>query len=242
VELILLDWTRMGKQYCLAGVIEQGGQFRVVRPLLARHRNATVRNVGWSPFHMDGYSRWEIFDMVRPEQAEAQPPHLEDVWAHELRPRRRHATPGQRRAILQATLIPPDQALFGQPLKPTRTAAFLEPGCGCRSLASVTLPAATLDFSSAWRDGADEPDFRVSLVVPGLGSRTLPVKDHFLLRQAELAGNEEAAVRALGRAVRQMGEQVVVRLGLSRPYPPDKPDASCWLMADGFFSASDPQP
>src|SRR5262245_57022886 len=66
MEMILLDWTRMGKWYCLAGVVEQGGTFRVVRPLLAKFRAAPVRNVGWSAYLLDGHARWEIFELIAP--------------------------------------------------------------------------------------------------------------------------------------------------------------------------------
>jgi hypothetical protein len=76
MDMILLDWTRMGKSYCLAGVIRQNGAFRVVRPLLTQHRDAPVRNVGWSPFLMDGHSRWEVFELIHPTPADSQPPHL----------------------------------------------------------------------------------------------------------------------------------------------------------------------
>src|SRR5690349_7506116 len=102
--MIVLDWTRMGKSYCLAGVVEQNGQLRVVRPLPARQRDAPVRNVGWSPFLMDGHSRWEVFELVGIEPAEPLPPHREDVWVRDLRPRRTLANPALRRVILQATL------------------------------------------------------------------------------------------------------------------------------------------
>jgi hypothetical protein len=241
--MVLLDWTRMGRQYCLAGVIHQDGQVRVVRPLPARNRHCDVPNVGWSPYLMDGRARWDILELVRPEPGPGRAPHTEDIWVQDLRPRRASATPAQRRAILQATITPVEQPLFGTALKPTRTAAFLEPGAGSRSLAGAVFATKQIVFSAVWRDGAAEPDFRVTLPVPSLGERVLPVKDHFLLRQAEIAGEgDEAQVNALMRAVRQMGEQVVVRLGLSRPYPPGQADASCWLMADGFFSLTDPQP
>jgi hypothetical protein len=65
--MVLLDWMRMGKQYCLAGVVQQGGQLRIVRPLLAAQQVAPVRNIGWSPYLMDGHSPWEIFDLSVPE-------------------------------------------------------------------------------------------------------------------------------------------------------------------------------
>src|SRR5438552_229361 len=100
--MILLDWTRMGKSYCLAGVIVQDGQYRVVRPLQARNREAPVRNVGWSPYQMDGYSRWEVFTLIGPEPAADQRPHLEDVWVRSLQPRRVTANPALRRTILEA--------------------------------------------------------------------------------------------------------------------------------------------
>ncbi len=243
MDMVLLDWTRLGRQYCLAGVIAVDGHLRVVRPLPARSRNSPFPNTGWSPFLLDGWARWDVFELVAPEPGAGLAPHTEDVWVQDLRPRRTSAAPAQRRTILQATLTPADQPLFGTALKPTRAAAFLDPGTGSRSLAGALVPTRQVAFSAVRREGAAEPDFRVRLPVPGLGERILPVKDHFLLRQAELAGEgEEARVNALSRALRQMGEQIVVRLGLSRPYPPGRPDAACWLMADGFFSSSDPQP
>jgi hypothetical protein len=85
----------------------------------------------------------------------------------------------------------------------------------------------------------------VTLPLPGGEERSLPVKDHFLLQRAELAGAElESRVRALAFAVGQMGERVAVRLGLTRPFPgtPHRGEGVCWLMADGFFSLTDPQP
>jgi hypothetical protein len=42
-----------------------------------------------------------------------------------------------------------------------------------------------------------------------------------------------------------MGAAVAVRLGLSRAFAApgvSGSSAACWLMADGFFSWSDPQP
>src|SRR3954463_427431 len=113
--MVLVDWTRMGKTYCLAGVVFQGGQPRVVRPLPGRQRDAPVRNAGWPPSLADRRSRWEVFELVGPSPAEPPPPHLEDVWVHALRPRGWLAGPAQRRAILQATTTPAGQPLFGAP-------------------------------------------------------------------------------------------------------------------------------
>ena len=53
MDMILLDWTRMGKTYCLAGAVVQDGRYRVIRPLLARYHDAPVRNVGWSAYQLD---------------------------------------------------------------------------------------------------------------------------------------------------------------------------------------------
>jgi hypothetical protein len=242
--MVLLDWTRMGKSYCLAGVVRQNGQLRVVRPLPVRDRDAPVRNVGWSPFLMDGHSRWEVFELVEAKPAEPIAPHLEDVWVRTMRPHRTLASPAERRAILQATLALPGAPWFGEPLVTTRCAAYLAPGTGTRSLAAVVVPLRAIRFTASWRDGAPEPDYRVSLAVPDLEGRSLPVKDHFLLRCAEDASpNVEGRVRELTRAVTQMGEQVAVRLGLSRSFQatPARAESVCWLMADGFFSLNDPQ-
>jgi hypothetical protein len=242
--MILLDWTRMGKAYCLAGVVRQNGQLRVVRPLQARQRDAPVRNVGWSSFLMDGHSRWELFELVGPEPAESRPPHQEDIWVQTLNPRRTLASPALRRSILQATLTPPEKPWFGVPLTTTRASAYLAPGTGERSLASVIVPGTAIHFSASWRDGTAEPDYRVTLAVPCLEGRALPVKDHFLLQRAEIASNDvPGRIRALNRAVGQMGEQVAVRLGLSRSFQatPQRAESACWMMADGFFSFNDPQ-
>ncbi len=58
------------------------------------------------------------------------------------------------------------------------------------------------------------------------------------------AGDLERQVERLRQIVRGMGEQVAVRLGLSRSFGDEQgvTPAGCWLMADGFFSLSDPQP
>lgn len=245
VDMILLDWTRMGKSYCLAGVVQQDGRLRVVRPLPAHQRHGPVRNVGWSPYLMDGRSRWEVFELVGFTAADSGPPHLEDTWVQGLRSRGRLAAPALRRAALQATLTPPGEPLFGAELTTTRGSAYLAPDTGGRSLAGVIVPAREVHFSAVWRDEVGDPDYRVTLALPGLEGRQLPVKDHFLLQRAEFASPSlEGRVRALTQAVQQMGETVAVRLGLSRPYPvaPDQTRGVCWLMADGFFSLDDPQP
>lgn len=242
--MVLLDWTRMGKQYCLAGVVQQNGQLRIVRPLPCAQRTAAVRNFGWPPFLMDGHSRWEIFELVDPKPAEPSPPHLEDLWVRNLKSRRSFAEPALRRAILQATLAQPGEPWFGAELTATRTSAYLAPRTGQRSLISLVVSARSVRFSASWREGTPEPDCRVSLGVPELQGRSLPLKDHFLLRRAELASPAvEGRIRALSLAVAQMGAEVVVRLGLSRSFQatPSRAESACWLMADGFFSLTDPQ-
>ena len=89
-----------------------------------------------------------------------------------------------------------------------------------------------------------EKRVRVTMPVPGLGERTLPVTDHHLqLRAAEVSPNLERQADWLNATVRGMGPTVAVRLGLSRPFAGADGEAEqCWLMADGFFSPTDPQP
>lgn len=94
--MVLLDWTRMGRSYCLAGVVAEQGGYRVVRPLLARYRGAPVHNVGWSAFLLDGHSRWEIFELIGPTAATIEPPHTEDLWVKAIQSRRQLASPEQR--------------------------------------------------------------------------------------------------------------------------------------------------
>jgi hypothetical protein len=245
VDMVLLDWTRMGRTYCVAGAVLQQGAVRIVRPLLARNRDAAIPNIGWPAFRFDTHSRWEVFELIDPECHPPQPPHLEDVWVRALRSRGRLASPSDRRAILEGTLAPTGRPLFGTPLTLTYASAYLQPGTGERSLTSVVVPGPQIAFRACRREGAGAVDHRVTLELPALKERTLPVKDHCLLRQAEMAsGDPDGQARALTRAVRQMGEEVVVRVGLSRAFQatPGRNDAVCWLMADGFFSRTNPEP
>jgi hypothetical protein len=242
--MILLDWTRMGGAYCLAGVVVERGEYRVVRPLLARHRHVPVRNVGWSPFLLDGHARWEVFELVEPLPAPPEPPHIEDLWVRTLKPRHRSIPPGQRRELLAATAAIPGSPVFGTPLTLTLGSAYLEPGTGCRSLATLTVPAAGLCFSASQREGVAHLDVRVALQIPPLKSRALPLKDHHLLGRAEQSSaTPEGQVKALNLAVRQMGERVAVRLGLSRAFEPTtcRGRGKCWLMVDGLFSLANPE-
>jgi len=244
VDMVLLDWTRMSKVYCLAGVVQYNGQFRVVRPLPSAQRTAPVRNVGWAPVVADGHSRWEIFELIDPKSAEPSPPHLEDLWVRNLKSRGTFADRALRRAILQATLAQPGEPWFGTPLTTTRSSAYIAPRAGQRSLVSIIVPNRAIRFSVSWREGTPEPDARVCLDVPELAGRSLPVKDHFLLRRAERASSAvEGRIQELTLAVAQMGAEVAVRLGLSRGFQatPGRTESACWLMADGFFSFNDPQ-
>jgi hypothetical protein len=244
MDMILLDWTRMGKWYCLAGAVEQNGTYRIVRPLQGKFRDAPVRNVGWSAYLLDGHVRWEVLELLVPEPAPSQPPHVEDLWVRALRSRKRLATPAQRRAILEATRAKPGEPLFGAALTWTQSSAYLPPDTGQRSLATLIVPGSQIRFHVSQREGTAGPDYRVVLNVPGSGERLLPVKDHHLLCRAERATTDLAGQQQeLQRAVQQMGDQVAVRLGLSRSFQgePGRSPAVCWLMADGFFSFTDPQ-
>jgi hypothetical protein len=245
VEMVLLDWTRMGKNFCLAGAVAESGRFRIVRPLPVKVRDCPTANVGWTPYLLGQHTRWEVFSLVGPEPATTEAPHVEDVWVRSLKPQRRLAAPELRRAILENTRAEAGQDLFGMPLKSTRTAAYLLPGTGARSLSTVALASSAISLAASWRDGAGAPDYRVTLPVPGLGPRTLPVKDHHLLRRAEASGSStEQLVAELNRMIRDMGAWVGVRLGLSRGFLHEGGLGlpRCWLMADGFFSMTDPQP
>ena len=235
----------MGKWYCLAGVVLEQGRCRVVRPLPAHHRYAEARNVGWSPFLLDGHARWEVFELVRPEPAGSEPPHVEDVWVKSLRACRRMVPPGRRREVLTGTTAPDGEPAFGAPLTLTSGTASLEPGTGRRSLATLLLPANRLRFTASQRDGLPEVEVRVAVEAPEVAGRSLPLKDHHLLARAEQASpRPEGQVRALQLALQQMGDPVAVRLGLSRAFEPTlaRGRGRCWLMVDGIFSLGTPEP
>lgn len=242
--MILLDWTRMGINCCLAGAVADKGGWRIVRPLQARSRQERVRNFGWPAHLLRGRSRWQAFELIGCEAAEPAPPHLEDAWVRQLKPLQRTATIHERRAILEATMANPGEPLFGATLQATRTAAFLPVGAGQRSLVTATAAADQIAVAGSWR--GVHADLRVELAVPEAGKRWLPIKDHCLLQRTQPAdlNDLDGHIAALTAALRGMGPTVAVRLGLSRAF--EAPDAKttpvCWLMADGFFSLADPQP
>ena len=244
MQMIVVDWTRMGRAFCLAGVVQEGDGFRTVRPLPVPGQAATVRNLGWVAENLKGLRRWDVVELLVPKKAEAQPPHTEDVWVLGLRGIQKSAPPELRRAILTATVSWGLAAHFGAPLVRTSTSAFLKPGQGTRSLATAIVPTANLAFQAALREGQEAADMRVALLVPGLGTKRLPVKDHALLSACEGPAQDslERFGERLTERVRSMGRQVAVRLGLSRGFDSGRGEPRCWLMADGFFSAEDPQP
>jgi hypothetical protein len=242
--MILLDWTRMGRSYCLAGVVMEKGVPRVVRPLLARYKDLAVRNVGWSPFLLDGHSRWDVFELVGATPAAPEPPHLEDTWVRGLKTLGRQVSQDQRRAILHALAAPSADEMFGAPLLTTRSAAYLNSGQGQASLGTLVIASSEIRFSVLRRAGAAGADVRVDLGSSGLSGHWLAVKDHLLLLQAEQATTTPAGLQgSLSRAVTRMGPRLAVRLGLSRAFLGKSGEgaAMCWLMADGFFSFADPQ-
>src|SRR5262249_23975632 len=114
--MILLDWTRMGAAYCLAGAVREGGRWRVVRPLMTKLRAAADGKVGWSALLLDGHCRWEVFELVGAEPAWPEPPHTEDLWVRTMRPRQRLASADERRAMLTETRAAEGQPLFGASL------------------------------------------------------------------------------------------------------------------------------
>lgn len=241
MDLILLDWTRMGKCFCLAGVVVDGPRLYVVRPLPVSQRGVASHHLGWSSHFFAGFERWQLFELVEPETAGAAPPHVEDVWVRELRPRGRSAPTALRRAILEAT-AQHNEPLFGTTLQLNRATAFAHPGTGQYSLTTITVPAEQISFGVQRREDGGAR-VRATLPVRHLGERNLPVTDHhLLLRAAEAASEVNRQEEWLTATVRGMGDTVAVRLGLSRPFfwADAHVEPQCWLMADGFFSLLDP--
>jgi len=131
------------------------------------------------------------------------------------------------------------------PLRRDKQKAYLLPSEGSRSLTSVAVRQKQIEMLVERRDYKPDANYRVRLHVPELEGLVIPFKDHFLLRRAEEAAPTDAGrLDALKAAVARMGEPVLVRVGVSRPYahPGSSSLPVCWLMADGFFSLSDPQP
>lgn len=262
MEMILVDWTRMGKTFCIAGVTAEGQGWKTVRPLpvpfpMGRRAGAGLigaiaaaikkpnttapipRNVGWFPDRLAGIERWAIVELIDPKPAEIERPHIEDLWVRALRLTGKSAPVEMRHAILGATSVSGFRPHFGVPLVTTRTSAYLQPGLGERSLVTVMVPARDVWFVASEREGAGASEVRVNLRVPQVGTKLLPVKDHCLLCQVEEAAPSdlEKQVKLLRQTLDQMGPTVAVRLGLSRGFDSGRGERRCWLMTDGFFPA-----
>jgi hypothetical protein len=67
--------------------------------------------------------------------------------------------------------------------------------------------------------------------------KELPVKDHFLLANAERnVGTDPAELaKFVTQEMGQGAKTVAIRLGLSRGFDVGRGERRCWLMADGFF-------
>src|SRR5437763_1944333 len=123
----------MGKCFCLAGVVVDGARLYVVRPLPVGQRGGASQFLGWPADQCEGFERWQVIELVEPERAGAAPPHVEDAWVRELRPRGRFAPVELRRAILTATALS-NEPLFGTTLHASGATAFANPGTGAYSL------------------------------------------------------------------------------------------------------------
>lgn len=263
MEMILVDWTCMGKTFCLAGVVRDAQGWKTIRPLPRSLRGGRPagrglwgalesvlapatdgpRNVGWFDNLLGSIKRWDMVELSEPQPAEIERPHTEDLWVRALKGTGRSAAPAVRYEVLRATQAASPEPDFGAPLLHTKMSAYLRPGVGERSLVTVMLPSRDVAFDASWREGADAVDMRVQLKLPLLGCKLLPVKDHDLLSHGErlAAGDPAGQARALRGAIAQMGPMVAVRLGLSRGFDTGQGERRCWLMADGFFAAEDIQ-
>jgi hypothetical protein len=105
-------------------------------------------------------------------------------------------------------------------------------------------PAEQIRFRTSQRAGGSaETSIRVTLPFPRFGLRTLPVTDHHLLTRAEQQVPRPGdRAEVLDNLVRKMGDTVAVRLGLSRPFAGEGQPPVCWLLANGFFSLTEPRP
>jgi hypothetical protein len=133
--------------------------------------------------------------------------------------------------------------MFGETLVETRTSAYLLPGTGSHSLATIEVPSHEILFDVLEREGADESDVRARMAIPNVGARWLPVKDHWLLTRIERTAGDRVIdwSKALRDALVQMGPTIAVRVGLSRGFDSGQGTRRCWLMADGFFAAEEVQ-
>ena len=185
MDMILCDWTRMGRTYCLAGAVFSAGlDLRSAGAAHAPGSGPQRRLVAVPAGRSLPLGNVRAVGATTPPP---EPPHVEDRWVRSLR-RWALATPAERRAVLLAGTRPCGKP-FWRPVFPLGDG---EPGSGDgeRSLVTVVVDRRSLSFTGVTRQGRAGPDYRATLDVPGLGTRRLPVVDHGLLRTAEVAGTE----------------------------------------------------
>ncbi|MCE5236936.1 hypothetical protein LLH23_00410 [bacterium] len=231
MEIIVTHLTRMRRGYiCTAGICAADG--RHVRPVFERGNlgvNMLARNGG--PFALG-----RRVHLAGAQKAEAPPPHVEDwtIDRYGLKPLAALA-PEEFWALLSAHAAATLHEAFGPELRPIGGMSFgTDPGQGATSLAYLRLPAPpTLHFVE--REGGSR---QIRVTLQAGATADLGVTDKRLyVGHAHLPN--EALVTRLQEALAKSRE-VIVAVGLGRPYPPGAPDAVNWLQVNNLFPREAP--
>ena len=231
MEIIVTHLTRMRRGYiCAAGLCPADGQH--VRPVYEKGNlgvNMLARNGG--PFALG-----RRLDLTRVQKVEAPPPHVED-WTTDrqgIRPLG-DMSPAQFWALLAAHAVPTLREAFGPALRQMGSTSFgSDPGQGATSLAYLRLaPPPTLHLVE--RESGSR---QIRATLEAEATADLGVTDKRLYVGHAHLPNEALVVRL--QETLNKSSEVIVAVGLGRPYPPGEPNAVNWLQLNNIFPREAP--
>lgn len=229
MEILITHLTRMQPGFiCVAGIEPATG--RHVRPVLVGARLSTVqlaRHGG--PFDMGA-----VVDLGVTSPAD-QPPETEDQRFEVWHARRlRYATPAE---IWQAVRRPAKTSLgeiFGPALRPQGRGCAVDVGQGIASLGCLLPAERPRLFVETY---AAKQNLRMRVTDGTLGGN-LSVTD-LRLFEDDHTTPRAAKVEEINRRI-QSGVEVVLCVGLTRPFAPDGGTAYHWLQVNNLHLADDP--
>jgi len=231
VEIIVTHLTRMRRGHiCAAGICPADGQH--VRPVFERGNlgvNMLARNGG--PIALG-----RRLNLLHTHKADVEPPHVEDwvVDRYNMKPLG-EITPEQFCALVSARAVPTLREAFGPTLRQMGGTSFgTAPGQGESSLAYLRLHT-PVQLHLVEREGGSR---QIRATFEAGAPVDLGVTDKRLYVGHAHLPNEALVIR-LQEALAKSAE-IIVAVGLGRPYPPGEANAVNWLQLNNLFPREAP--
>jgi hypothetical protein len=225
VRIVISHLTRMQPGYiCVAGLDLDTG--RHIRPVThGRRLGAHLLRYNHGPFDFG-----VIVDLGNVRHV-GQAPEVED---HDFEPRRTKVMgempPAQFFDIVAQASRPRLRDIFGDVLRLAGRTCAVDIGAGSASLGSLIPDACTITLDASG-------SIRVRLV-DDFGTVSLPVTD-LRLYEDDFRTPRRDVIRSLAGRIHD-GDEVILSVGLTRPFAPDGSSPRHWLQVNNVILSSDP--